>query len=124
MLKHSSYTATNLRKAMCMENSKLELDVVQSSTPTRYNALWQRYLLLLVIENYRIDMLTCVKYESIRRDLLKCVDEVCSDDAHCSSLSLSASLFLSPWLHNMTDSECSEILAATFQFIYESARHP
>jgi len=39
MLKHSSYTATNLRKAMCMENSKLELDVVQSSMPTRYNAL-------------------------------------------------------------------------------------
>ena len=76
------------------------------------------------IEDVHHYLLTCVKYESIRRDLLKCVDEVCSDDAHCSSLSLSASLFLSPWLHNMTDSECSEILAATFQFIYESARHP
>ena len=76
------------------------------------------------IEDVHHYLLTCAKYESIRRDLLKSVDEVCSDDGHCSSLSLTASLFLSPWLHDMTDSECSEILAATFQFIYESARRP
>jgi len=44
------------------------------------------------IEDVHHYLLTCVKYESIRRDLLKCVD-----DGHCSSLSLTASLFLSPY---------------------------
>ena len=43
------------------------------------------------IEDVHHYLLTCVKYESIRRDLLKSVDEVCSDDGYCSSLSLTAS---------------------------------
>ena len=54
------------------------------------------------IEDVHHYLLTCAKYESIRRDLLKSVDKVCSDDGHCSSLSLTTSLLLSPWLHDMT----------------------
>jgi len=66
-------------------------------------------------------LLRCPKYDSIRCDLLQSVQDIVTNCIRSSNQGLTASLLLSPWnCEDASKYDCSEILAATFQFILKS----
>ena len=75
------------------------------------------------IEDVDHYLLRCPKYNSIRSDLLKSVQDIVTYCTRSSNQGLTASLLLSPWnCEDASKYDCSEILAATFQFIHKSTR--
>ena len=75
------------------------------------------------IEDVDHYLLRCPKYNSIRSDLLKSVQDIVTYCIRSSNQGLTASLLLSPWnCEDASKYDCCEILAATFQFIHIS-RH-
>ena len=75
------------------------------------------------IEDVDHYLLRCPKYNSIRSDLLKSVQDIVTYCTRSSNQGLTTSLLLSPWnCEDASKYDCSEILAATFQFIHKSTR--
>ena len=75
------------------------------------------------IEDVDHYLFRCPKYSSIRSDLLKSVQDIVTYCTRSSNQGLTASLLLSPWNYeDASKFDCSEILAATFQFIHKSTR--
>ena len=73
------------------------------------------------IEDVDHYLLRCPTYDSIRCDLLQSVQDIVTNCIHSSNQGLTASLLLSPWnSEEASKYDCSEILAATFQFIHKS----
>jgi len=75
------------------------------------------------IEDVDHYLLRCPKYNSIRSDLLKSVQDIVTYCIRSSNQGLTTSLLLSPWnCEDTSKYDCSEILTATFQFIHKSTR--